>query len=142
LNQLWPSVILKPVLEITLNLVWLVVSLALAVGFGFRVARGADHHRGVAAVALVCLVCFLFPVISMTDDLYCDGPAILDPSKLKKFVVSVPVVLTLLPWLTFQKPQENRWAPLGLPPDTQRTSQEVFAFETSRRPPPLPPVSA
>ena len=105
--------------------------------------RAGDSRRhGMAAVALVCLVCFLFPVISMTDDLYCSGPAMLEPSKVKKLVSPAVVVLTLLPWFVLQKPRESSWAPLGLQPDVRRPAQEVFAFHLSRRPPPPRLVTA
>jgi hypothetical protein len=132
-------------LEIALNLVWLGVSLGLVVFFGVQAAPVAERRRRgmAAAVALVCLVCFLFPVISMTDDLYSSGPAMLEPSKLKKLVVSTQVVLTLLPWIALQKPQEDTWAPLGLPPaDIRRPLQDVLAFDMSRRPPPSRPALA
>jgi hypothetical protein len=122
-------------LEIAFNLVWLGVSLALVVSLGTHVLR-AGGHRGAAAVALICLVCFLFPVISVTDDLYCSEPAMLEPSKVKKLVVSAAVVLNLLPWTDLQRPQENCGATLEYPSGTRRPQKEVFPFHLSRRPPP------
>lgn len=128
-------------MEIVLNLVWLSISAALLIACGARVARASDDRtRLMAAIALVCLICLLFPVISMTDDLNSSGPALVEPSKLKKLVASAHVVLTLLPWPALQAPQENRWAALDRMPDVRRPSQEIFAFNLSRRPPPRQPA--
>lgn len=128
-------------MEITLNLVWLAVSVALLVVCGTHVVQaGEDRSRGMAAVALVCLVCFLFPVISMTDDLNSAGPALLEPSKLKKLLPSTQAILTLLPWLMLQKPQEIKWAAPDRRRDVQLPLQEVLTFSLSRRPPPALPA--
>jgi hypothetical protein len=128
-------------LEIALNLVWLGVSVALLIICGIHVARaGEDRSRGMAAVALVCLVCFLFPVISMTDDLNSSGPALLEPSKLKKILPYAPALVTLLPWIALQMPQENCWAALERQRDAGLPLQEILTFSLSRRPPPVRPV--
>ncbi|HEY6305426.1 MAG TPA: hypothetical protein VI488_03080 [Candidatus Angelobacter sp.] len=111
--------------------------MALLVIFGIHAARAGDAvSRGMAAVALVCLVCFLFPVISMTDDLNSSGPALLEPSKLKKLMPSTQAVLTLLPWLALQKPQETSWPAPERQLDVSLPLQEVLTFSLSRRPPP------
>jgi hypothetical protein len=124
-------------LEVTLNLVWLGVSLVLLVVSGMHLARsGADRSRGMAAVAVVCLICFLFPVISITDDLSSAAPALLEPSKLKKLMPSTQAILTLLPWLMLQKPQEIKWAVPDRQQDVRLPSQHILTFSLSRRPPP------
>jgi hypothetical protein len=124
-------------LETVLNLVWLFVSVVLMTVFGVHAARaGKDRSRGMTVIALVCLICLLFPVISMTDDLY-NGPALLEPNKLKKLALSAHVVLTLLPWPALQAPRENNWAALDRQPDVHLPLQEVFPFSLSRRPPPV-----
>jgi hypothetical protein len=126
-------------LETVLNLVWLLVSAVVMTVFGAHAARaGQDRSRGMAAIALVCLICLLFPVISMTDDLY-SGPALLEPNKLKQLVQSAHCVLTLLPWNVLQAPQENNWAALDRQPDVGLPLQEAFSFSLSRRPPPAQP---
>jgi hypothetical protein len=128
-------------LEIALNLVWLGVSVALLIICGIHVARaGKDRSRGMAAVALVCLICFLFPVISMTDDLNSSGPALLEPSKLKRILLYAPAIVTLLSWIALQMPQENGWAVLERQRDAGLPLQEILTFSLSRRPPPARPV--
>jgi hypothetical protein len=123
--------------EIALNLVWLGVSVALLVICGVHVARaGEDRSRYMAAVALVCLVCFLFPVISMTDDLNSSGPALLEPSKLKNVLSHVPALVTLLPWIALLMPQENGRAVMERQRDARLPLQEILTFSLSRRPPP------
>ena len=125
-------------MELTLNLVWLAVSLALLVVCGQQVSRaGARPRCGVAAIALVCLVCLLFPVISATDDLHDSGPALLEPNKLKRLASSAPAVIALLPWLALQPPQQSRLASLGRPADVRLLIEEALCFELNRRPPPV-----
>jgi hypothetical protein len=89
-----------------------------------------------AAVALVCLICLLFPVISMTDDLNSNGPALVESSKLKRLASSAHVVLTLLPLPALLAPQENRWATLDREPEDRRPLEVVCVFNSHRRPPP------
>jgi len=125
-------------LETVLNLVWTTVSLGLLLTCGIHVLRGGeDRRRGMAAVALLCLVCLLFPVISATDDVNAASPALVEPSKVKKLVASPTAVLTVMPLLDLLRPQDNSKASLELPPDSRRPQQDVFAFHLCRRPPPL-----
>ena len=124
-------------MELTLNLAWLAISMALLTACGWRVSRsGADVRRGIAAIALICLVCLLFPVISATDDLHDSGPALLETNKLKRLAPSAPAVLTLLPWLALHPPQESHRALLSRPADVRLPSLEALPFDLYRRPPP------
>lgn len=52
--------------ELALNLLWAGVSLTLALTT-YRLS--AKNSRGLRTVALLCLICLLFPAISITDDL-------------------------------------------------------------------------
>jgi hypothetical protein len=123
-------------LELALNLVWFGFSVLLLLAGLVHVARHGERlSPALAAVALVCVACLLFPVISMTDDLN-SGPAMLEPGKLKKLVQVVHVVLTLLSWNALQAPAESCWLALDRPPDTTLPLQEIFSFDLSRRPPP------
>jgi hypothetical protein len=124
-------------MELTLNLVWLAVSMGLLTICGCQVSRsGLDGRRAAAAVALVCLVCLLFPVISATDDLHDSGPALLETNKLKRLAPTAAAVFTLVPWLALHPPQENRLAAYERPADVRLPSQEVLPFGLNRRPPP------
>jgi hypothetical protein len=65
-------------MELTLNLVWLVISIA-SVAFGIRrvsaLAPGPERRRFAVDVsfALLFVLLLLFPVISITDDLHWDS---------------------------------------------------------------------
>lgn len=129
-------------LETILNLVWTSVSLGLLAVCGIHLLRGgADRRRAAAAVALVCVVCLLFPVISATDDINAATPALVETNKLKRFAASMPAVLTLLAWPTLLPFPENRCSALDLTTELPPSS-DAFAFKLNRRPPPsLSPAS-
>lgn len=60
-------------METFLNLVWLAVTLAAICAWRFRWAGSRENPRYSArmeAVAMVCVLALLFPVISLTDDLH------------------------------------------------------------------------
>ena len=123
-------------METILNLVWTLVSAGLLITCGIHVLRGGeDRRRAIAAVALLCLVCLLFPVISATDDINAASPALLEINKFKRFVTSAPAALTVLSGLTLQVTIESRWSVDG-PSKILRPLSDAFAFKLSRRPPP------
>lgn len=60
-------------METILNLIWLVVTLAVLWLWRFRwkgVRRKPGHDVRLEAVAMICILALLFPVISLTDDLH------------------------------------------------------------------------
>jgi hypothetical protein len=60
-------------IETILNLVWLAVTLAALGLWRFRwtgARRNPGHNVRLEAVAMVCILALLFPVISLTDDLH------------------------------------------------------------------------
>ena len=60
-------------METILNLVWLVITLATILVWRFRwtrARRNPRHTIRAEAVALLCFIALLFPVISLTDDLH------------------------------------------------------------------------
>lgn len=60
-------------METALNLVWLVVTLAVLGLWRFRwtgARRKPGHDVRLEAVAMICILALLFPVISLTDDLH------------------------------------------------------------------------
>lgn len=124
-------------MEIILNLVWTCVSLGLLLVCGAHLLRGGpDRRRAVSAIAVVCLICLLFPVISATDDINAASPALVEPSKVKKVVVSTPAVLILVSLFDLLKLREESKANLDMPPNSGLPQQNVFAYHLSRRPPP------
>ena len=59
-------------MEVTLNLIWLSIAFASAGGFWrWRRGRSARETR-YGAIAIVCALAVLFPIISATDDLITD----------------------------------------------------------------------
>lgn len=60
-------------METALNLVWLGVTLAVIWLWRFRwtgARRKPGHNVRLEAVAMICILALLFPVISLTDDLH------------------------------------------------------------------------
>jgi hypothetical protein len=71
--------------ELALNLVWLVLAGVCLLRWGTLALLFPDQRRLTAGIALVCVIVFLFPVISATDDLS-STPAVCETCKLKKWV--------------------------------------------------------
>ena len=123
-------------MELILNLVWLGISLAVLTAGCLQVPRSQQGwRRSATVVALLCLICLLFPVISATDDLNNAGPAMLETSKLKRLLPSLQMAVALLPWLTVQPLLESKWLAL-VQPAPLLLLQESLSFELHRRPPP------
>ena len=125
-------------LETALNLVWLSVSAALMLFGSIQVMRaGKDRSRGMTAVAMVCLICLLFPVISMTDDLYSGSLTLPEPNKIKRFLSVMPLAALVLPWMTLQRPSESAEPVSRRGEDPNHIPvQDLLCFQLSRRPPP------
>jgi hypothetical protein len=71
--------------ELVLNLVWALLTL-LSFGLWVAYARpfGHKHQHFSSIIALICVAGFLFPVISMSDDLL-NSPALCESNKVKKW---------------------------------------------------------
>jgi hypothetical protein len=122
-------------LELALNLIWLGISCALLVlGIPLIRQKGIVHSRWVGVMALVCVLCLLFPVISMTDDLH-NIPAVVETKKSKNLVAAAHALVALLSGFSFQLPSpvavaiRNRET-LRFPVET------LLPFDLNRRPPP------
>ena len=64
-------------MELFLNLVWCAIVAGAAIRFGrWSVGRPA-RHRFLVALATICVLALLFPIISVTDDLR-DDPAVFE----------------------------------------------------------------
>jgi hypothetical protein len=126
-------------LETVLNLVWTSVSLGLLLVCGIHMLRGgASRRRAAAAIALLCLVCMLFPVISATDDINAASPALVETNKLKRFTAWMPALLALLTWPALQATVTTHWTRVDPASNFLPLLSDAFAFKLSRRPPPSP----
>jgi hypothetical protein len=122
-------------LELALNFVWLGISCALLVlGIPLIRKQGVARSRLVAAMALVCVLCLLFPVISMTDDLH-NTPAVVENKKLKKLVVAAHTLVALLSRFSFQVSKPVAVAARNFE-NLFFSAQAMFTLDLSRRPPP------
>lgn len=124
-------------MELALNIAWLVLSVGLVVLATVRknAIYPANRNRVAIAIALACLIAFLFPVISVTDDL--NGAAILTETKSKRWAPSAElfaIVATGL--LAAFCAQRSTWGDGKVLSKTPRLLQEAFTFHSSRRPPP------
>jgi len=76
-------------MELALNLIWFAVVVASAAKFAVW-SRGADRRRvRTVAIATVCVLALLFPIISITDDLHLKKAVVEEA----RSVALVPVVL-------------------------------------------------
>lgn len=129
-------------LEFALNVLWAMVSLTLLFG-AKKMAPRAQAHRVLRVLAAFSLVCILFPIISITDDLN-SAPAIVETRQSVEVTSQnqhssgpAGAMPALLPvhsiTLTAHHYESVSATTLLLLPNR-------FAFNQSRRPPPLFPV--
>jgi hypothetical protein len=120
-------------MELALNLGWFAIASAV---FAFSLwhlsAKGESRKLVTACIALACVVCLLFPVVSMTDDLN-SSAAIPEATKFKIFILP-QVVIHLFSFVACV--QECIWATLFLEQEQKPAYQERLSFDLSRRPPP------
>ena len=123
--------------ELALNIVWLVVAVSLFLLCGAHALSFTEKERRVTAfVALVCLIWFLFPIISITDDLNASQSivattAVKKATQFNEVAKTFPVLLPAPPLA-----QDAAWRDINLHADQCDIQQEFFAFDLSRRPPP------
>ena len=123
-------------MELALNLGWLVISIAAFLFFVGRFrTKNETQSLVIACVALACVVCLLFPVVSMTDDLN-SSPAMPEATKFKRPFSSNQVVIHQFSFVTC--PLAQTWAVLALAFDQeQKQAQlELLSFDLHMRPPP------
>jgi len=124
-------------MELALNIAWLIVAAALLLLCGARALSFSGKRQQITALAaLSCLIWLLFPVISITDDLNAGQP-VLAAASVKKPAQPAVATGVLLPLpLLFPAPSPTGWRQINLHADLCGISQEYFAFDLSRRPPP------
>jgi hypothetical protein len=118
--------------ELTLNLIW--AGLAVALLLLWRRLGFTDGKRAaVALLALICVICILFPVISMTDDLNA-SPA--DPETVKLAVLT-PSPTADEPWILVHDAHASPFRyEIETQPDYQSPVHSFLSFLLTRRPPP------
>lgn len=116
-------------------MIWLGVSCALLVlGIPLIRNQGVARTQLIGAMALVCVLCLLFPIISMTDDLH-NAPAVVENKKLKKMVVAAHALAALISSFPVQAPRPVAVAAR----DRENPGLSVatmFTLDLNRRPPP------
>lgn len=125
-------------MELALNIGWLVISAAAFVFFAWHaVNQGKAQSFSIACIALVCIVCLLFPVVSMTDDLN-SSVAMPEASKLRRLadLTHGAHLFSFALLVLIYAPQARNWASLALKPEPQPADQARLYFNLSRRPPP------
>jgi len=122
--------------ELALNLFWAGLSATLlALWFTRLSAFGADRRFAVALLALLCVICVLFPVISMTDDLNA-SPA--EPETVKsKLALMADFQVSDGTLLLVYDPYESRFHhQVEAQPDYLPPVHSYLSFLLTRRPPP------
>ena len=123
-------------METLLNVVWLLV----ACGTFAAYAASGRRVRG-GALALVCVVALLFPIISATDDMATDATIIEEWSALRRptlilaTLLLAPVAVFVVPIFSVVEPYRVCAAVIDIPALTLRSS--CFATVWSFRPPPF-----
>ena len=124
-------------LETLLNVVWLLV----ACGIFAVYAKSQRKVRG-GALALLCLVALLFPIISVTDDMATDATIIEEWSALRRPILAITALVLALVVLLFASLAlviEPRLAPTGERLEIAALTLLSASFATiwSFRPPPF-----
>jgi hypothetical protein len=124
-------------LEIILNIVWASIAATLLL-FWARpcLTRAGARKSGIALLALLCVICILFPVISMTDDLNA-SPA--EPETVKSQLAMVtPFLPTSDLWMLVYDPNASAFRhEIESQEDFGPPAHAFLSFFLTRRPPPL-----
>jgi hypothetical protein len=123
--------------ELALNLVWLLLSGVSLLLWATFALLFPDQRRLTAGIALVCVIVFLFPVISATDDLS-NIPAVCETGKfgkLKKWVSAELDGALLFSAAVLPRPRAQRVPNLNS--EGPSHSPETVWSGLERRPPPL-----
>jgi hypothetical protein len=125
-------------LELALNITWLVLSAALVLLTSVRKSPlfAPNRHRVAVAIALVCLIAFLFPIISITDDLN-SAAMVAETPKSKRWAPAAELfAIVASGFIAAFSAQSSTWADGSILCETAGAPQELFSFHCSRRPPP------
>lgn len=124
-------------MELALNLVWLILAaVTFLLGTMHTPAFPRRYSKFAIVTALVCVVCFLFPVISISDDLN-NSPALCEANKSKGSVSSDDLAGARLPSEQGLPPRPGpAWGHAAhLFAEIPASAEQVW-FNLDRRPPP------
>ena len=121
-------------MELILNIVWAVIAATLLFVWS-RLTRAGACKSGVALLALLCVICILFPVVSMTDDLN-TSPA--EPETVKSRLALFPhFLMSTCSWMLVYDPNASAFRhETEVQKDFCPPAHAFLSFLT-RRPPPL-----
>ena len=123
-------------MELTLNLVWAGIAATLLLFWAAPQLLRIDARRSVVALlALLCVICILFPIVSMTDDLNA-SPA--EPETVKSSLALQPAfLLTSGAWTLVYDPHQAAFRhEVEAQPDFGPPAHALLSFFQTRRPPP------
>ena len=127
-------------MELTLNFLWAVIAATLLLFWAGcsserRLAHANARRSAVALLALLCVICVLFPVVSMSDDLTA-SPA--DPETVKSQQVLLPhFLLAGSAWiLVYDRHALAFRHEISMQPDFAPPAHSFLSFFVTRRPPP------
>jgi hypothetical protein len=124
-------------LELILNIVWATIAATLLLFWSRpRLTRAGARRSGVALLALLCVICILFPIISMTDDLN-TSPA--EPETVKSRLALLPhFLMSSGSWMLVYDPNASAFRhQIEVQDDFGPPSHAFLSFFLMRRPPPL-----
>jgi hypothetical protein len=130
------SLIQQTTLELILNIVWASIAATLLLFWSRPHLTRADARRsGIALLALLCVICILFPVVSMTDDLNA-SPA--EPETVKsQLAMAAPFLLISGLWMLVYDPNASPFHhEIATQEDFGPPSHAFLSFFLTRRPPP------
>jgi UDP-N-acetylmuramyl pentapeptide phosphotransferase/UDP-N-acetylglucosamine-1-phosphate transferase len=135
-------------LELTLNIVWAGIAATLLLFWATRsswrslgrssepMARADARRTAIGLLALLCVICILFPIISMTDDLN-TSPA--EPETVKSRLALFPhFLMSSGSWMLVYDPNASAFRhQIEVQDDFGPPSHAFLSFFLTRRPPPL-----
>lgn len=128
-------------MELTLNLVWLGIGIALLVlQTAPRLVHTQKRRTGIALLATLCVICLLFPVVSITCDLNA-SPVDVESGKVKLALLHHFLMAGSV-WALVYDPHTSAYRhEVDAQPDYQFPVYSFLSFRLTRCPPPQLVVS-
>ena len=123
-------------MELFLNIVWAAIAAVLLLFWATpKLARAGVRRSAITLLALLCIICILFPIVSMTDDLNA-SPA--EPETVKSQLAMIPsFMVTSGSWTLVHDPQASVFRKeVETQPNFAPPAHTFLSFLLTRRPPP------